>query len=288
MKQLKNQKIVTIVLLAFLTAVTIISINTPNASAGTKIGLSKTQGAVGTEVSVYNANSNGVIMAGGVAFGPNTEVTITFADVKVSTSVTDGLGRLISGASGNPPFCVPYCATTGVYEVRATGLDANGVVIYGAKTFSVTSIPVEPTSVSVSCNPATLHLDGATHFVTISGYLTSNGAAMTSKTISLYYDSGTGIFQEIAQTTTSYEETNGGAYSYSWEVPILTEGFHSIKAEYSGDGTYVPCEDQTLLHQDNGLFVAPEYNFGALLALVACFAALVIVKKSSALRAVRK
>jgi len=62
----------------------------------------------------------------------------------------------------------------------------------------------------------------------------------------------------------------------------LPNGFHPIKAEFSGDGQYLSCSAVTSGDGD-GIFTLPEYLYGGLVALLACFGAFAIFKKRSSL-----
>jgi hypothetical protein len=58
-------------------------------------------------------------------------------------------------------------------------------------------------------------------------------------------------------------------------------GKYDIFVDTNNNGVYNPVKDALWDNQvtTEGFFVAPEYGFGALLALSACFAALVVIKR---------
>jgi ABC-type multidrug transport system permease subunit len=111
--------------------------------------------------------------------------------------------------------------------------------------------------------------------VSISGSLASEGTGVAGKAIVLNYFDGTQWIQ-IAVTSTGAD----GVYLCSWAVPsTLANGQYAIKAEFVGDSYYLESSATTGTIGNGGhLFVLPEYLWGGLAALIACFVALVVFK----------
>jgi len=159
---------------------------------------------------------------------------------------------------------------------------ANG--IYSSSTdkisssFSVTAVTFD-TSLRVECTPTAVDTSGVMQ-TTITGCLTLSDACtgVAGKTISLSYYDGS-QYNSIGSATTSIN----GIYSLVWNVPIdLPNGLYIVRAEFSGDSEYEFSEGFT--NGDTGLLVLPEYSYGALVALVACFGALIVFKKRTSLQ----
>ncbi|MCW4019466.1 MAG: hypothetical protein NWF00_12455 [Candidatus Bathyarchaeota archaeon] len=131
------------------------------------------------------------------------------------------------------------------------------------------------TSLTVACSPETVNKLG-TETTFISGTLSSKGIGVAGKTVGLSYFDGLQWTQMATATT-----AKSGGYQYSWDVPsTLANGPYAVKAEFAGDAAYKPCSATTGTFGNGGhLFVVPEYLWGGLTALVACFVALVVFKK---------
>ncbi len=70
------------------------------------------------------------------------------------------------------------------------------------------------------------------------------------------------------------------AISYLWNIPVeaLPNGEYILQANFIEETLYLACSDTT---SPNNLFVVPEYLFGSLAAVGACFAAFLFFKKRS-------
>jgi hypothetical protein len=132
---------------------------------------------------------------------------------------------------------------------------------------------------TVQVSPGTVDRNGV-HVTTISGQLSSSGVGLSGKNISLYYSDSTQHF--IAEVTTGA----GGQYSYEWNVPVAPDGYsaewlpngeYPIIATFSGDADYATISATSAPHN---LFVVPEYLFGGLLVVIACFGAFLVAKKT--------
>jgi hypothetical protein len=132
------------------------------------------------------------------------------------------------------------------------------------------------TTLTVSAVPTTVDKTGG-QFTTISGILTSQNKGVSGKTISLYYNIG-----KEDKLITTVTTGASGSYSFNWYPAItLPNGVYVIKAAFAGDSNYKASNAATTCRGD--LHVVPEYAFGGLLALTACFAALIVYKKRSSL-----
>lgn len=139
--------------------------------------------------------------------------------------------------------------------------------------------PSQVTTLEVKCDPQTVNREGSM-LTTVKGSLTVGSSPLSGKTITLTYNDGT---QHNIGTANTLDD---GTYSCSWTVPsTLSNGFYLVKAEYPGDNhLYQPCNAQTTNNPEGGgLHVVPEYIFGGLAALGACFVGFVFYKKCSGL-----
>jgi hypothetical protein len=116
-----------------------------------------------------------------------------------------------------------------------------------------------------------------TQTTTITGTLTHAETPLPNRQVSLSYFDGVN-WVPIETVTTAAD----GTYTASWDAPAtLPNGLYPIKAEFAGDATYAGSEAVTgTTGNGASVFVAPEYAFGALIALAACFTALVLFKRS--------
>jgi hypothetical protein len=161
--------------------------------------------------------------------------------------------------------------TSGTYTMASS--DTTVAVNYGS------TAPAAGTSITINCNPTSVDKTG-TDPATISGVLTSSSTGVSGKTIVLSYFKDVAWIQ-IGTTTTGA----GGVYQYSWDVPAtLANGQYVLKAEFAGDSTYTTSSAVTGTSGNGAsLFVLPEYLWGGLAAMMACFAALVLFKKRNSI-----
>ncbi|MCW4029569.1 MAG: hypothetical protein NWE92_07980 [Candidatus Bathyarchaeota archaeon] len=135
-------------------------------------------------------------------------------------------------------------------------------------TFALTPIA---TNLNVICTPDTVDTAGSMNTV-ISGVLTTDGCLpIGGQTIMLSYDDGS-AWRDLGSATTQPD----GSYSYLWTASGLANGIHMVQDVYTGDGN--PYLSSNAFTGQEGLFVVPEYAFGALGALIACIAGFVVVK----------
>jgi hypothetical protein len=227
--------------------------------------------------------------------GQTFQATVTAYDAygNINTAYT---GQVYF-TSTDPQATLPYtsaskytfsAAENGVHQFSGFALQTAG-----SQTITVTDGSVQAPSgaitvastvasstLSVSCSPSTVDNKNGTAQTVISGTLTvtSSHAGIPSRAITVSYFDGT-AWNTIGTATTNA----AGVYYIAWVVPsTLPNGFHPIKAEFSGDGQYLSCSAVTSGDGD-GIFTLPEYLYGGLVALLACFGAFAIFKKRSSL-----
>jgi hypothetical protein len=259
-------------------------------------------------------NGNGLVDADGTFIMPDCDVTVTATYTQSTvkpTFQTSGLSKINSGVTiltidgvsydiyQIPNFKVQWFKTSN-HTVTATpvvtGWDGvkhyftgwtNGNGLSDASTTFTTpntdvtvtanyglTPPAATTTRTLTCTPNTVNPTTEPTTV-ITGSLTSTGTGVTGKTVTLSYFDGVN-WVSIGTATT----TTGGAYTYSWNVPAtITNGVYPVQAEFAGDSCYKPSSAVTG-SSSTGLFVVPEYAWGGLAALLACFAALVLYLKT--------
>jgi hypothetical protein len=135
-----------------------------------------------------------------------------------------------------------------------------------------TYVTIALTDLTIDYSPSTVDKT-VPDSVVINGELTSEGIGVEGKTIEVYWQDNAGDWIYIDDIVTE----DSGSYSYTWTpTSDVPNGQHLLKAVFTGDDEYLGSEAQT---EHDGLFVVPEYPFGCLLALLACFAALFVSKK---------
>jgi hypothetical protein len=135
---------------------------------------------------------------------------------------------------------------------------------------SPTTPTIQETTLTISATPHTVNNTGTDH-ATITGTLSSQGTGLATKTVTLSYSDGS-AWVEIGTTIT----LSDGTYQYTWIIPsAIANGHYVIKADFAGDTDYAPSSSVDNSGLIN-LFVVPEYLWGGLAALGACFAALFI------------
>lgn len=201
----------------------------------------------------------------GNSFPSGEQIQILFDGTVFNTTTTDNKGII------HTQITVPSPCASGSHEIIAIQVanNDNNATVY----FTVNPMP----NLTVGSSPETIHGNGQQYWVTISGNLSCGGLGLSGKEINLtYYDPSIGSFIQLGTAITD----GAGVYSFSWNTPAtLTDGFYAVKAAFAGDNDYLATEAETInVTGGGGLFVAPEYLFGALAAIVACFAALLVFK----------
>ncbi|MCW4019484.1 MAG: hypothetical protein NWF00_12545 [Candidatus Bathyarchaeota archaeon] len=262
-------------------------------------------------------NGNGLTDASGTFTTPSSDVTVTANYVLASVTVTfestgvsdyNGVVLTIDGTGYDwwnlPSFTWETDTThTVTASTPITGWDSvthyfsswtNGNGLTGASgTFTVpasdttvtanydTTPPAAETSLTINCIPTTVDKTG-TATTSITGTLTSSGSGVADKSIVISYFDGLSWTQIDTATTAA----GTGVYQYSWDVPAaLANGEYVLKAVFAGDSSYEESTATTGMVGNGGnLFVVPEYLWGGLAALGACFAALIVFKNRGSLQ----
>lgn len=107
---------------------------------------------------------------------------------------------------------------------------------------------------------------------------------MAGQTVTVWYNVGQNWIQ-IDQTTQIITTATGDC-SHNWQdYPTnLPSGYYVIEARFEQDGPYQSSQaDTNTTGNGVNLNVLPEYVFGSLAALGACFVGFVVFKKRSSL-----
>jgi hypothetical protein len=199
-------------------------------------------------------------------------VSVAYDGSQVFTATPDNgyhiANVLIDGVAASAPYTVSHVADNSRTIVASFAPD------------------VVATWLSVGCSPATVDRSGSMTTL-VSGKLaldSNHDSGISGKTVTAkYYDPGTTLWLTIGTDTTSLD----GSYSISWNVPTtLPNGFHPVKAEFSGDSSSAPQYTETssvTALPEQGIVVLPEYVLGAVAALGACFLGFAVFKKRNSL-----
>jgi hypothetical protein len=151
----------------------------------------------------------------------------------------------------------------------------------GTITANFATATQKPTHLTIECNPATIDKNQAT---LISGTLTDqNNHPLSGKTIFLAFSSTADSlgWTSIGQATTGTD----GSYQFTW-TPNIPLGSYFVMAQFAGDSTY-RCSSIVGSTDGTSLTVVPEYLFGGLAALGACFGGFLVFKKRYSLLKMR-
>lgn len=208
--------------------------------------------AINTYAITVTQTAHGTIAPGTttVNYGDNPTFSIT-ADPQYH--ITD---VIVDGASVGPVATYQFTNVNAAHTITAN--------------YAITQVA---TALTVACTPDTVDKSGSM-ITTVSGTLTtSGGAPIAGQPVALTYNDGTQ--QPITTATTQAD----GSYSYTWTAPSsLPNGHYVITATYTGDNNpYQSSTAQTTVG-GGGLFVVPEYAFGALGAVFSLFAAFGLVQ----------
>jgi hypothetical protein len=147
----------------------------------------------------------------------------------------------------------------------------------GTITANFATATQKPTYLTIQCTPATI---GVNQVVIISGTLTDQyNHQLSGKTIILTYSptASSLSWTGIGQATTGPD----GSYQFTWTTNMPV-GTYFVMAQFTGDQTY-RCSSTVGSTDGTELTVVPEYAYGALAALSACFVGLFVFKKRSSL-----
>jgi hypothetical protein len=165
---------------------------------------------------------------------------------------------------------------TGSITIADASKTATTATINGPGSITVDFAKPKDTQLTVSVYPKTVNKFGD-QVTIITGKLTSNHQGVPNEPIVLMYNCGNGDNPITSATTDST-----GSYSYDWNPnDKLPNGIYVIKATFTGDNNYKASSAATSCRGD--LTVIPEYLYGALAAMVACFGGFVVFKKRSSL-----
>jgi hypothetical protein len=168
------------------------------------------------------------------------------------------------------------------YPDWPTSIRSNSYSSSNLLSIYATVLTVDPTALTVDVKPKTVDKNTESS-ATISGYLTSSGAGLKGYTIRVGYNTGSGWRDVGSGTITT---GNNGYYEISFPVtPTMQNGYVAFRASFAGTTDYSACGPVytgVVGEQQGNLHVVPEYALCGLLALAACFAAFIMVKKRSA------
>ena len=134
------------------------------------------------------------------------------------------------------------------------------------------------THLTVGCNPTETGLNQP---VTLSGILTNkDNQPVSGKTVTLSYCPTANSYgwTTIGTATTAAQD---GTYTLEWTTN-MPQGSYFVMAKFNGDLTY-RASNAIASSDGASLTVVPEYIFGGLAALGACFVGFVAFKKRSSL-----
>jgi len=246
---------------------------------------------------------------GGALSGSTNPTTITMngdktvtAGFKINTyaiTVTQGANGLITGPSSADwgTDAVYTIAPSEGYHIVDVVLD--GTTHLGSVTSATIStvkedghsitasfaLTMHSTDLTISVSPNTINkYDGL--YATVSGYLKSEGVGLNNYAVTISYNDGrNGWIECKTQPTTDIN----GHYTIEFPVtPDFANGFVAFQAEFAGDSAngYAPATPAltgSVGTQPGNLNVLPEYVFGGLAAIGACFAAFMLFRKYKSL-----
>jgi hypothetical protein len=115
----------------------------------------------------------------------------------------------------------------------------------------------------------------------ISGYLTSQGTGVGGCTVSVRFNDGSGSGWQPLYSVDTYDD--GSYFVYYQVYPTMANGYVVFEATFAGDDNYVasgPIYTGAVGEQAGNLHVVPEYIFGSLTAIGACFVGIAVFKKT--------
>jgi hypothetical protein len=267
------------------TAYALLSQGTVQGSAGTRFVFTGWSG----DASGAYLKSTAIIMN-----GPMTAVATWKTQYQVSFNVNpynsgttnpsgtnwyDSIKPLNIIATKKDSYAFTYWTKTSSISISAPTSSTTIATLNGPGTITANFAKPKDTSLTVSAYPKTIDKIGD-QATTISGKLTSNGQGIEGKVITLSYNFGTG--DKPIHTTQPITTDTNGIYTYDWNPQeTLPNGLYIIKAAFAGDSEFKTSSAATSCRGD--LTVVPEYLFGGLAALNACFLGFVVFKKRSSL-----
>ncbi len=152
-----------------------------------------------------------------------------------------------------------------------------------AGTATIQSIQ-QPTTLTISVTPTVDKFMPDAAGV-IHGYLTSQGNGIGGCTVSVSYNDGSGSGWQPLYSVDTYPG-DGSYFVYYNIYPSMPNGYVAFEATFAGDSNYAasgPVYTGAVGEQVGNLYVVPEYFFGSLAALGACFVGFAVFKKRSSL-----
>ena len=146
----------------------------------------------------------------------------------------------------------------------------------------------ESTSIAFEYTPTTVNRPENNELkltLTLTSLSTGSGIPQKDVQVQCYVPSGSSVGWTAPVTVTT-DDT--GIASLVLIVPSdWPNGEYIVKAIFAGDETYSACIKNTgPINSGGNFFVVPEYLFGGLATLGACFAALVLVKRKSIIESI--
>ena len=170
----------------------------------------------------------------------------------IGSTLTIAATPTITGYDGVTHYFSSWTNGNGLTTASGTFTVPNTDVILTVN-YGLTQPPTtSATTLTVACSVDSVDKGNP---ITVAGTLTSTGAGVTGKTITLTYYNGL-TWCSIGSPTTSA----GGAYTYSWTVPAeLANGVYPVKATFAGDSS-LPRQFSKHRNHRNGpsLQVLPE------------------------------
>ncbi len=162
----------------------------------------------------------------------------------------------------------------------------------------VTTWPAQATptpKLTLECSPIALEVGGS-GAVTVSGNLTDGSTGLNSRNIIFMLQTGS-TWEPITGTSATTDSL--GHYSAVLDLSTLSAGSYQVAANFAGDASYNPVMSESVtitvyypptppegdIALIKSIFVVPEYPLGALIGMIACFAAFVVVRKTRKARA---
>jgi hypothetical protein len=211
--------------------------------------------------------TSGVQSSGNLPAGVNTIILAYY--------INSGTGNALIGSKGPLRSAVLQTAYTSGFWFNQKVVT---VQIFGgttALTISYSPSTVDTTASQTATITGSLKTADTGSTVLASG-ATGNGAyalgtGIAGKAVHIYRSDTTLGWVDIGQTTTATD----GSYTFNWTPDsTIANGNYQFKAVYNKDTDYFGSSAQTT--SDSGLFVLPEYTFGALIGLATCFVAFAV------------
>ena len=232
--------------------------------------------AISSPTSGATLNTSTVTISGTAS---DTTSGLQKVEVQIDSSST---WNLASTSDSFADWSYQTTLADGSHTITAKVTDNAGNTETTSVTFTVQSI-VE-TQLTVKITPTTYNKDNP-QTLTITGTLTdANSNPLADQQVTLWYDQGTPQNWIQIDPKATISTDSKGVYSYDWTTlpSNLANGFYVIEARFALNSPYQSTfADTRTPGNGDSLNVLPEYAFGALAALGACFIGFVVFKKRS-------